>query len=153
MDDLNTRLKIWNLNTEISKIQPFEIRKHLKSDYENRISNSPVFKESGYSSFYSYGPNHLKSGHFFQISNGFWQNVGCSDFKGWASRFQIPYEIWTICKQTSFRPKAQIKCKYSRHSVIGHSVTGNIQLTDIYLSDNRMSVTQPSHSVTGRNVR
>ena len=36
----------------------------------------------------------------------------------------------------------KVKCHllYSRHSV-----TGNIQLTDIYLSGNRMLVTQPSH--------
>ena len=49
----------------------------------------------------------------------------------------------------------KVKCHllYSRHSVIGHSVTGNIQLTDIYLSGNQMSVTQPCHSVTRRNVR
>ena len=39
-------------------------------------------------------------------SYGLWQNcVHLSRFlNGWASRFQIPLKIWTICKPTFFRP-------------------------------------------------
>ena len=39
--------------------------------------------------------------------------------------------------------------QYSRHSVNGPSITGNVQLTDIYLSGNRMARLRHYHTVTG----
>ena len=45
------------------------------------------------------------------------------------------------------------KKHYSRHSVNGPSVTGNVQLTNIYLSGNRMARLCDYHSVTGLKVR
>ena len=84
-----------------SEIQPFEIWKHLKSGhFEGLISNGPVFKWSGF----SYRPFKIrtflsgfqmvfdKMAAFVRISNG------------WASGFQIPFEIQTICNPTSFGP-------------------------------------------------
>ena len=72
--------------------------------FEGPISNGPVLKWPGFS--FGYSTNHSKPGHF------------CSDFKwfltkwrpfvqtsnGWTSRFQIPFEIQTICNPTSFWP-------------------------------------------------
>ena len=57
-----------------SKILPFEIWKHLKSEhFEDPILNVTVFKVLGYSFSFSYGPDHLKTiqnpGIFVQISN------------------------------------------------------------------------------------
>ena len=48
--------------------------------------------------------NHLKSGQFHpyfkRIWTKWWPFVRI--FIGWASGFQIPFEIWTICNPTSF---------------------------------------------------
>ena len=86
-----------------SEIQPFKIQKYLKSRlFEGRISDGPVFKCLGF----SYCPKHSKSGSF------------CPDFKwfltkwwpldrisnGWASRFQIPFNIRTNPNPTSLWP-------------------------------------------------
>ena len=83
----------------------FEIWKHLKSRlFEDRIYNGPVFKKSGFN--YGFGPNHSKTGCFCQEFKWFltkWQPI-LKISKGRASGFQIPFEICTICNQTSFRP-------------------------------------------------
>ena len=61
---------------------------HLKSGlFEGRISNGPVFKWSGF----SYQPFEIQT-FFVRILNG------------WASGFQIPFEIQTICNPTCFGP-------------------------------------------------
>ena len=77
---------------------PFKIPKHLKSRlFEDGISNSWVFKGSGYN--YSYGPNHLKTGSFkiwtFLLQMVFDKMaISLSEFK----MFGLP------CKPFSFRP-------------------------------------------------
>ena len=72
--------------------RPLVIWKHLKSGlFEDQISNCVVFKGLGYSDC----PNHLKSVHFWPDSDG-WQNS--SHFSG----FQTPFQMWTMCKPTSF---------------------------------------------------
>ena len=84
-----------------SEIRPFEIRKHSKSGlFESRISNGPVFKWSGF----SYQPFEIQtflSG--FQMVLTKWRPfVRISN--GWASGFQIPFKIQTICNPTCFGP-------------------------------------------------
>ena len=95
-----------------SEIWPFEIWKHLKSVlFEGRISNGPVFKWSGFGYGYSYSPNYLKTGpleiqtflsRFKWFLTEWWPFVQISN--GWASVFQIPFEICTIWNPTSFWP-------------------------------------------------
>ena len=64
--------------------------------FEGRISNSPVFKWWGFSYGYRSCPDFpwilAKWRTFVPILNG------------WASKFQIPFEIRNICNPTSFRP-------------------------------------------------
>ena len=96
-----------------SAIRPFEIRKHLKS---RSIWNPDFFKVKfsngrALAMFIAivptiWKPDHSKTGCF------------CPDFKwfltkwrpfiqisnGWASGFQIPFKIQTICNPTSFWP-------------------------------------------------
>ena len=79
---------------------------HLKSKlFEGPISNGLVFKWSGFS-FTILKLDHLKSGRFclnFKFLLTKWQPfVQISN--GWTFGFQIPFEIWTICKLTSFWP-------------------------------------------------
>ena len=112
------RITVWNSQLHIwhYKVQYRSPSRDLKSDYsksrlfEDWISNAQVFKGLGYS-FYSLGPNYLKTRHF------------CLDFKwfftkwwpfvlilnGWASGFQIPFKIWTICKPTSFLASRRVR--------------------------------------------
>ena len=88
-----------------SEIRPFEIWKHLKSQlFDGWISNSLVLAMAIDIAPTIRKPDHLKSKHF------------CPDFKcfltkwgpfvwisnGWAPRFQIPFEIQTICNPTSY---------------------------------------------------
>ena len=90
---------------------------------EGGISNGPVFKWSCFSNGYSYSPNHSKSGHF------------CLDFKWfltkwrlfvhisncWASGFQIPFKIRTVCNPTSFQPFKIHTSLYFRSPLYSHS--------------------------------
>ena len=95
-----------------SEIRPFKIWKHLKYGlFEGQISNGTVFKCSGFSNSYAIvstikKPDLSKSGHFSLDFKWFltnWQTLVWIS-KGWASRFQIPFEIRTICNPTSFWP-------------------------------------------------
>ena len=96
----------------LSEMGPFEIQKNLKSGlFEGQILNGPVFKWSGFNNGYSYSPNHLKTRPFetqtflsrLQMVLTKWLPVvGISN--GWASGFQIPFEIDTICNPTYFGP-------------------------------------------------
>ena len=93
-----------------SEIWPFEIQTHLKSGlFKGRISNSPVFKWSGFCYGYFYSPNHSKTGpfdYFVRISNVFFTKLRPFVWisNGWASEIQIPFKIQTIWNSTSFRP-------------------------------------------------
>ena len=86
-----------------SEIGSIENRRHSKpSNFEDWLSNSPVFKGSAY----NYGPNHLKTGHFspdFKLFLTRWMPF-VTITNGLAFRFQIPFKIQTICKPTSFWP-------------------------------------------------
>ena len=77
----------------------------------------PDFKWPGFQRSFSFRnvPNHLKlnhpkSGHFCpgfkQFLTKLWPFVRISN--GWASGFQTPFEIRTICKPTSFQPIVSI---------------------------------------------
>ena len=74
------------------KSEPFEIRKNSKSGlFKGQISNGLVFKWSGYSYTQPCDNQTAQNPDFFvRISNG------------WASRFHIPFENWTIFNPTSY---------------------------------------------------
>ena len=81
-----------------SEFRPLKIWKHLKSGFfKDQISNGPVFKWWGFNNDYSFSPNHLKSGCFCRDFKMVFDNMAdiCQD--GWASGFQINFEIQTIC--------------------------------------------------------
>ena len=82
---------------------------HTKSRlFEGRISNGPVFEWLGFSHGYSFSPNHLKT-RIFKIGthlSGFQMIFDkmaaiCPILNGWASGFQNPFKIQTICNPTS----------------------------------------------------
>ena len=80
-----------------SENRTFKIPKHLKYGlFEGWISNGSVLKWWGFSYGYSDFPG-------FQM---FFDQMAaiCLISNGWASGFQIPFKIQTICNPTSFRP-------------------------------------------------
>ena len=93
-----------------SEIQPFEIQKHLKNGHL-MIRFQIVQFLNGWALAMSLVPNiwkldRWKSGCFCLDFKWFWTKwqpfVRISN--GWASRFQIPFKIQTICNPTSFWP-------------------------------------------------
>ena len=79
---------------------------HLKSRLLGRILSGPVFRGRALAMANHSKLDHSKSGRICPDFKWFvtkWQQfVRISN--GWASRFQIPFEIPTVCNLTSFRP-------------------------------------------------
>ena len=109
VQELVYTVRILNLtiqNLEIFKIQTIKVCYSLVPLF---CLNGPVFRGSGYSFSTSYGLNHLKTLTFklrtflfgFPMVLVKWLPfVWISN--SWASIFQIPFEIQTICKPTSY---------------------------------------------------